>query len=114
MYTIPAEDEAFPHLQELNEILTRLLELPLNETLDESLIEYFFTGVFPTVCQKIIRSRYFKYCLEAIQEPRGAESIEPRATKMRLLGTEIYWHCHQVSKVHGNLDHRFSIRRVLL
>ena len=25
MYTIPAEDEAFPVLQELNEILTRLM-----------------------------------------------------------------------------------------
>lgn len=29
MYTIPAEDEAFPVLQELNDILSRLITQPI-------------------------------------------------------------------------------------
>lgn len=35
MYTIPAEDEALPVLKEMDEILTRLNTLPLQETLKE-------------------------------------------------------------------------------
>lgn len=38
MYTIPAEDDALPVLHELEEILTRLMTLPIAQTLDESLI----------------------------------------------------------------------------
>lgn len=33
MFTIPAEDEALPVLKELDEILTRLLTLPLEQTI---------------------------------------------------------------------------------
>lgn len=60
MFTIPAEDEALPVLKELDEILTRLVDLPISETIEETHVEFFFTSVFPPVCQKIIRSRYFK------------------------------------------------------
>ena len=63
MYTIPAEDEALPVLQELETILLRLLNQPLEETLGENAVEYFFVNVIPVVCQKLIRSRYFKYIL---------------------------------------------------
>jgi hypothetical protein len=61
MYTIPAEDEALPVLQELETILMRLLNQPLSDTLGDDVIEYFFVHVIPVVCQKLIRSRYFKY-----------------------------------------------------
>ena len=33
MYTIPAEDDALPGLREMEEMLTRLITLPLEETL---------------------------------------------------------------------------------
>lgn len=35
MYTIPAEDDALPGLREMEEMLTRLVTLPLEETLAE-------------------------------------------------------------------------------
>lgn len=60
MFTIQAEDDALPVLKELDEILSRLVSQPIEQTIDESNIEFFFSNVFPPVCQKIIRSRYFK------------------------------------------------------
>lgn len=38
MYTIPAEDEALPVLHELNEILIKLMESPVEDVIDASQI----------------------------------------------------------------------------
>ena len=57
---IPAEDDALPGLREMDEMLTRLITLPLEDTMPAEHMEYFFVSVFPVACQKIIRSRYFK------------------------------------------------------
>lgn len=61
MYSIPAEDEALPILDELVQILEQLHLRPIAEVIAEEHIEYFLTQVFPIVCQKILKSRYFKY-----------------------------------------------------
>jgi hypothetical protein len=61
MYSIPAEDEALPILDELVQILDQLHSRPIAEVIVEEHTEYFLTQVFPVVCQKILKSRYFKY-----------------------------------------------------
>jgi hypothetical protein len=61
MYSIPAEDEALPILEEMVQILEQLHARPITEVIPEDHIEYFLTQVFPVVCQKILKSRYFKY-----------------------------------------------------
>lgn len=61
MYSIPAEDEALPILEELVQILDALHNKPISQVIAEEHIEYFLTQVFPVVCQKILKSRYFKY-----------------------------------------------------
>lgn len=60
MYSIPLEDEALPILEELVDLLEHLHNHPLQEVIAEEHVEYFFTLVFPPVCQKILKSRYFK------------------------------------------------------
>jgi len=62
MYSIPAEDEALPILDEMVQILEQLHLRPILEVFPDDHIEYFLTQVFPVVCQKILKSRYFKYC----------------------------------------------------
>lgn len=61
MYSIPAEDEALPILEELVQLLDQLHTRPIAEVIAEEHQEYFLTQVFPVVCQKILKSRYFKY-----------------------------------------------------
>jgi hypothetical protein len=61
MYSIPLEDTALPALFELSDILWHLNKHPLPEVIVDGHVEYFFTKVFPPVCIKIIKSRYFKY-----------------------------------------------------
>lgn len=45
----------------LEQMLQRLVDLPLSDTIPLEDAEFFFTQVFAAVCQKIIRSRFFKY-----------------------------------------------------
>ena len=61
MYSIPLEDQALPVLEEIVDLLTHLHTSPLSSVIAEEHIEYFFTQVFPPICQKILKSRYFKY-----------------------------------------------------
>ena len=62
MYTIPAEDDALPVLQELDGILQMLLKAKaIEDVMGKDAINGFFGGVFGTVAAKVIKSRYFKY-----------------------------------------------------
>jgi hypothetical protein len=60
MFSIPAEDEALPILYEFVEVLENLNSKPIEDVLAEDAREYFFNEVFPQICTKIIKSRYFK------------------------------------------------------